>query len=313
MIGDPLKKVTTGQPFVPSAASWNAFADAARAHLEKQVSNYKPYLSVGGNGQTLALVQNTGSGVGRFGILSITGTVFDPTATATLPDFQNCIALQCGTFDASKPFVITLEPIAANAWGMVVVSGVVPAQINVNSTTDKWVDVSSVFVGLQSCKAGAAEILWAASGTGQQWAIIRLGGNRTRTFAQVVTAYQGCITAHPYNPTTGTADTSVTLTLCCRFTSNSGSATRGAFMPNVIVGEVVEYEGAGLAYNAWEAGNIDGWIKGDVLLPVKDAHNQTIDWQYATQAGMSIVLAYGTAVGGSGVSYSLAADYPRFH
>jgi hypothetical protein len=172
MIGDPLKTVTTGQSLQPSAATWNAFVAAAQAHLQKRLGATRP--SISANGQALAIVQNTGSDVSRFGILSVTGSMLDPTDPNALPDFQQMVALQCGTPQAGTPFVITLEPIAAGGVGMAVVAGVVQCQVNVNSVGDQFAALDSSGI-LQSGASGPAQILWKASGTGSQWAIVNLG------------------------------------------------------------------------------------------------------------------------------------------
>jgi hypothetical protein len=181
MIGDPLKKVTTGQPFVPSAASWNAFADAARAHLERQVNSVKPYLSVGGNGQTLALVHNSGADVARFGVLSISNAIFDPGASATLADFQNALTFDCTDIDPSTSgYVITLEPIRNNECGMAVLAGAVQCQVNMNSSQHHYASpCQGESDRLESSCEGSARILWAKAGTGLQWAVVRLGSSIT--------------------------------------------------------------------------------------------------------------------------------------
>jgi hypothetical protein len=176
MIGDPLKKVTTGQPFVPNAASWNAFADTARAHLQRQSNSAKPYRPALGDRATTALVQNTGSDVGRFGFLSITAPIVAPATN--LDEFSNYLAFQCGAAAANTPFVITLEPIAANAVGMAVVAGAVQCQVNVNSASDQFAALDSSGI-LQSGASGPAQILWKASGTGSQWAVVNLGNPST--------------------------------------------------------------------------------------------------------------------------------------
>jgi hypothetical protein len=305
MIGDPLKKVTTGQPFVPNAASWNAFADAARTHLQKQSNSAKPYRPALGNRTTTALVQNTGSAVGRFGILSITGPIVSPDTN--LDEFSNYLAFQCGAFDVTKPFVITLEPIGANAVGMAVVAGAVPCQVWLQAQTDQFADVNSAG-NLQSGAFGSVQILWAdtpspANYPALVWAIVRFGGAPGRTWAQVVSVYDGVATCNPYNCATETADTTKTLTLIAGMWDHAGTATRSSFAPNLQAGDIIEYEAATGGINAWEAGNCAGWIKGDVLLPQKDASGNPI----GTSASMSLIIST------NGTVNTITADYPRFH
>jgi hypothetical protein len=265
MIGDPLKKVTTGQPFVPNAASWNAFAEAARAHLQKQSNTGKPYRPAGGDRATMALVQNTGSGVDRFGILSITGSIVDPASK--IDEFSNYLAFRCGDAQPNTPFVITLDPIANNAVGMAVVAGVVPCQVLMQHATDVLADVNSSGV-LASGPSGTMEILWAASGTypATCWALVRFGNAPPAPHcAQVVSLIPGGVTANPWdalkgqvitNPTTGVPDV---LTL-------KGSYT-ATILPNLQVGALVEYtpqpsQGGVTACH--------GWLKADVFLPSWD-------------------------------------------
>jgi hypothetical protein len=312
MIGDPFKKVTTGQAFVPNTASWNAFADTARAHLQKQSNTARPYRPALGDRATTALVQNTGSGVGRFGILSITAPIVSPDTN--LDEFSNYLAFQCGTFDVTKPFVITLEPIAANTVGMAVVAGTVPCQVWMQAKNDQFADVNSLLSPgvLTSGACGSVQILWAdrpspANYPATVWAIVRFGPACSRTWAQVISVYNGVAVCNPYSYATNTADTSKTINLVVGQVDHSG-AQRCAFAPNLSVGDIIEYEAATGGINAWELANCAGWIKGDVLLPQKDASGNALN-PAGGQNGMSLIIA---ANGGANTNL-ITADWPRFH
>lgn len=73
-------------------------------------------------------------------------------------------------------FVVAIEPIAVNAIGWAVISGLAPVLIDVSNASHGFADVYDGYsTGLKSGHHGAAQILWKESGTGAKWALVRLG------------------------------------------------------------------------------------------------------------------------------------------
>jgi hypothetical protein len=111
-------------------------------------------------------------------VLGISGVVFD---AATAEDqFKTDPVLKgiTPTDDHNGKFAILIEPLPANAIGRAVLSGVWCVEINVTDEDHEYADVSDGSHYLMSGVAGSAQILDKASGTGLQWAHIRLGCKR---------------------------------------------------------------------------------------------------------------------------------------
>ncbi len=175
-MSDTLRKVKSGDPFKMPAATFNAFVDAARAHRQRQqASSQQPKPAERHSG--IVLVRNdSGAGRDRFDVLGIASPIFSPASDVDA--FKNQPALSCVTpaDDHVGKFVILLEPLAAGAIGRAMASGVCPAKVDISDTNHGYADAADGQAGsLDSSSSGAAQILWAESGTGVKWALIRLG------------------------------------------------------------------------------------------------------------------------------------------
>jgi hypothetical protein len=181
-MSEALKKVAPGDPLVIPAAAYNTFVDAARDYLARQqdqVQEARP----SGRHSGIVLVRNDISPpqpAERFWVLSIDGPVVSPSDN--LEEFKNRVV-----FSGAVPFisgyrgrfVVLLEPLAAGAIGLGVVSGVCPVKVYVNNENHQFADVQNDTCGyLWSGASGAAQILWKESGTGVKWAVVRLGGGQ---------------------------------------------------------------------------------------------------------------------------------------
>ena len=177
MSGDHLKKVKSGDPLAFPAATFNAFVDAARAHQAGQRSiNGEGTRSVGHI--TTVNVQNaSGSDVGRFGVLGIDGPAIGPEQN--LAEFQGRPTLKgvtpvAGTHNGT--FVVLLDPVGDGRIGRGCAAGVTVAKIDVADESHTHADIANgVTAHLASGTSGAARILWKESGTGEKWALLRLG------------------------------------------------------------------------------------------------------------------------------------------
>jgi len=196
--GDPpsLKLRRTGPLKIP-AATFNTFVDSARDYLQRRQSQ-GGRATPSARDSGIVLVRNdSGSDVGRFAVLGIDSPVITPTDNAD--EFKNRVALAGVTpTEASHwgAFVVTLEPIAAGEIGRACAAGVCPAKVYVTDTTHAFADVSDGQAGyLASAETGAAQILWRETGTGEVWAIVRLGvpaaPGGTTTFPAKLTASLG--------------------------------------------------------------------------------------------------------------------------
>lgn len=175
--GDPLQHVLRGDPLRIPAAAYNAFIDAARAHRgrgTKVARRTDPARRSAG----VALIQNdSGAALGRFSILGITGPLTarasNPAAFTEAPRFTG----ETPAAGHAGKFAVLLEPIANGAVGRAVFAGLALCRVYVNDAGDGFADVKAAdATQLDSGTSGSAVILWKDSGTGTQWAIVRLGG-----------------------------------------------------------------------------------------------------------------------------------------
>lgn len=175
-MGDPLKKVLPGQELTISADAYNAFVDAANAAKGNRSLGQSGIGTLARGG--LVKVKNaTAAALGRFAPVGLNGVAITPGGS--LQNFQNTpifIAAAPGSSTYLGKWAVLQEPLAADLIGDAVVSGLTVAQITVNHAAHDRVDVStSGGSSLVSSFYGAGEILYAESGTGSKWALIRLG------------------------------------------------------------------------------------------------------------------------------------------
>jgi hypothetical protein len=183
-----LRKRQPGESLTIPAADWNAAMDAARDFRERQnriAAHREPVDTDSG----IVLVKNTsGSDVDRFGILGIDTILFTPAEH--LQGFKNSPVLKGVTPAAAHvgKFVITAEPIGNNRVGRAHIQGVCPVKIDVVSGTPTAADIK---VGsrtvLSALGSGAAQVLYVESGTGEKWAVVRLGAPASAEFPAIIT------------------------------------------------------------------------------------------------------------------------------
>ena len=176
-MGDALKKVQAGQPLSIPARAYNAFVDAAQDYLDRREDQGT------GSGRDvrhsgIVLVKNSsGAARERFDVLGVSGILYSPSEN--LLGFKNQPVLTGvvpTVADHAARFVISLVPLAEGAVGPALASGVAPVRVDVADEGHRYADVNDGAAGsLKSGARGAALILWKESGTGEKWAVVRLG------------------------------------------------------------------------------------------------------------------------------------------
>ena len=175
-----MEKVRSGEAVTISAATWNAFIDAA--NYVKDVRQNRRGAGLKSGVETgIVLVQNAESGLrGRFSALVLCDIAVHPDANED--EFASCPPVFIGramTGDREGwPYAILLEPLEGGQIGRAMVLGVVPAKVAIQDAEDGFAVPApgSTTGALQSNSAGAARILWKAGGAGEQWCILQLGG-----------------------------------------------------------------------------------------------------------------------------------------
>jgi len=146
---------------------------------DAQLNHYIASVAGSSSSSGIVLVQNSsGSAVDRFGILGIDAPAILPEQNAV--EFENRVVLDCITpslADHAGRFVILLEPLADGQIGRAWAAGVCQVKLNVAEDEDwRYADVADGESGyLEPSNTGSAAILWREGGTGEQWAVVRLG------------------------------------------------------------------------------------------------------------------------------------------
>lgn len=128
----------------------------------------------------LVKVKNeSGSDVARFGILGIDGIISAINPTDDLAAWKNEPVLSGNTPDTDDhygKFVVLVEPLADDAIGWGLASGVVPVQISFTYSDSPYADITnSDATKLTADEGGAAQVLYKETGTGTKWTLCRIG------------------------------------------------------------------------------------------------------------------------------------------
>jgi len=171
-----MRKVKPGDPLVIRAADWNQFVDAVEFVKGVGQGTAGQWGRILSDRDVMLVKNSTGGDLDRFGVMSITGVTFTPTDN---PDgFKNAPALvgQTPSGDQAGDFVIALTPIKSGAFGPCVMSGLTVAYLDVIDAAHKYADTKSADKAkLRTYDTGRAQIVWAESGTGPKWAVVRVG------------------------------------------------------------------------------------------------------------------------------------------
>jgi hypothetical protein len=160
-----------------ASATWhNRVTEAARQVLEGE--------DVGeGEPRTAGVVRVKNRGTNTLGlrtVATISGVAIDPASTntaAATAALTTPVLLVGGTATAEAgKFAVALSPIKGGDIGRAVVAGLAGCWLNVTDTAHKWAEHQSG-TGLSSAWSGSARIIY-SSGTGGQWALVRLGDQR---------------------------------------------------------------------------------------------------------------------------------------
>lgn len=178
-MGDPLKKVTAGEPLRIPAQAYNAFVDAAVDLRRRQQRTARdPMRAMRQTG--IVLVRNdSGDDLPRFGVLGVDGPLIEPEANED--EFAARVALSgvVPTLPNHRGrFVITLEPLGNGALGLACIGGVCQVKVLVEAGKDAPT-AAEVDAGesahLVPRVDGSAVVLWVEPGEGEQWAVVRVG------------------------------------------------------------------------------------------------------------------------------------------
>lgn len=177
-MADNMKKVNSGDPLNIPAETFNTFVDSARDFKKRQRDITRGQTQTINRSETILVRNDSGADRDRYDVLGIDGVIFTPTDNADT--FKNDVALKGitpATDDHAGKFVILAEPVKDGSIARAFISGVCVAYIDIDDEDHATADVKDAdATSLLSCDDGAVSILWAESGTGNKWAVVRFGG-----------------------------------------------------------------------------------------------------------------------------------------
>jgi hypothetical protein len=177
-MGDAFRKVRPGQSLRIPAAAYNAFIDAA-ADLRRRERDRGggPLAESLPRGVVLAR-NDSDEPVEPYHALAITGVLVEPGEDDQERTFQSRTPLTADVAgeDANPlALIVALQPIAPDALGPCVLTGVTPARVMMNDEADTTCELAEGETILTSTPLGGVPILWKEPGTGEKWAVIELG------------------------------------------------------------------------------------------------------------------------------------------
>jgi hypothetical protein len=187
-----LRKVTPGEPVRLSAEMHNLSVQAIE-HYQRMGRGFRDVPLHEFQQTGICLIRNdSGSDVGRFGVLGISGPLLTPEEN--LRSFQNIIAFKGITPSQAShegKFCVTLEPIREGKIGRAVFSGVCVCKLNIEHDptsssssmpepgAGQYADVmDGSLTCLDSIDNGSARVLWHENEVGEVWALVHLGVSR---------------------------------------------------------------------------------------------------------------------------------------
>lgn len=169
---DPFRKLQSGDRIEGFPRDlYNGLIDLLRGH--KSARGGPAALAAPPNSGIIDVLNDTGEDQDQFAVLGLGEPIISVDDNET--EFLDAVAFRGGMPTEGEPFVVCVEPIAAGVIGKAVISGVV--QVKVTGTlADNAEAVTDTTAALECSGTGSAQILWAEAGSGERWAVVRIGG-----------------------------------------------------------------------------------------------------------------------------------------
>ncbi len=167
-----MRHVQPGEPLNIPAPQWNGMLN-----LLERSDGAGPGRSGGfRNSVTCEIRNDTGQDLPRFGLVGLGDPLILPSDNED--EFLRRVILSGELIDAESAFDlkwgITLQPILNNQYGIIVVQGLCYAKLDDNTATTAAPKDGSIDT-LTKADCGLARVIWRATGSGAQWAIVCLG------------------------------------------------------------------------------------------------------------------------------------------
>lgn len=174
--GDHYKRPVPGDTLVIPARAYGGFCDVAEWFEGQRLRSLAGEVATPLTG-TFPIRNDSGEDISRFGVLGIDSLIFDVQDNVDgFLDHPGLVGVKPQTPDHRSNFAIAVEPIRDGKIGRCRVSDVIQVKIDVGIEAHPFADVKHDSAAvLESRAAGAARILVKESGTGEKWALVRLG------------------------------------------------------------------------------------------------------------------------------------------
>jgi hypothetical protein len=173
---DPVK---AGDALKIHAEAWNTMLSMARERRALNVENQSDGEWKSAQPVTVLVKNTTASTIARFGVIQFSDPTFDPTGGGSQADFVDRVVLNGIAPNASLGFGrfgIATQQIKAGKIGTAIVDGIVGIKIDVADALHMSAEAPVGSSGLlKTTYAGSVEIIWKASGTGEKFAVVRMG------------------------------------------------------------------------------------------------------------------------------------------
>lgn len=180
--GHPFRKVQPGETLTFPADLRNATIDTIElAQTLAQRVGAGQGLSGEEIGPGIISVQNnSGQGRDAFTILGLDQPVFGPTDNLEEFQFRPTFSGIIPTVDSVNAFCVLLQPLAADAVGLAVISGLAVCQVTADASGNTFVQAEDGNTDtLVLADTGAGRVLWRETGTsGAKWALVLLGSGQ---------------------------------------------------------------------------------------------------------------------------------------
>lgn len=175
--GDPLRQLSPGDGLPSQAATYNAYAAAARDFQQRQRSTTLEPSSTILNPSVILVRNDSGKNLPQYSVLGLDGPLYDPAKN--LARFKERIVFRgvSPTGRDKGKFCVILESCPKSNVVRAAVDGLVQVKVKSRCSNHQRLDVSSGThtSGLTEDDDGSATAVWRAPGKGLQWAIVRLG------------------------------------------------------------------------------------------------------------------------------------------
>ena len=180
-MGDPLKPVTTGVDFAPSARRENLINEMLRDWLNDSTKRQSTPRNDAPNGSTFLIINNSSDTIPQYGVLKWDSVAIHPADN--LLEFKARLSIRGQLPDhngdeARRPFFVVQEPLEPGGIGRAIGDGLTIAKVDVLDETHLYVECTGSTDHLQTAESnrGIATLHYRErTGTGVMYCVIRIG------------------------------------------------------------------------------------------------------------------------------------------